>query len=52
MTLVKNPNYYGYDERYPQNQIPYVDRLKFLIIPDLATAMAAVRTGKIDAVDD
>ena len=51
MTLVKNPNYYGHDERYPQNQIPYVDTLKFLIIPDLATAMAAVRTGKIDAVD-
>ena len=24
-TLIKNPNYWGYDERYPQNQLPYVD---------------------------
>jgi peptide/nickel transport system substrate-binding protein len=32
--LVKNPNYWGYDERYPQNKLPYVDRVKYLIIPD------------------
>ena len=50
-TLVKNPNYWGYDERYPQNQLPYVDTLKFLIIPDNATALAAMRTGKIDVMD-
>ena len=46
-TLVKNPNYWGYDERYPQNKLPYVDQLKILIMPDNATAMAAMRTGKI-----
>ena len=28
-TLVKNPNYWGYDERYPQNQLPYVDSVKY-----------------------
>ena len=50
-TLVKNQNYWGYDERYPQNKLPYVDTLKFLIIPDNATALAAFRTGKIDVVD-
>ena len=37
-TLIKNPNYWGYDERYPQNKLPYVDTVKFLIIPDEATA--------------
>jgi len=47
-TLVKNPNYWGYDERYPKNQLPYADTLKALIIPDQATAMAAFRTGKVD----
>lgn len=47
-TLVKNPNYWGYDERYPQNKLPYADTLKALIIPDQATAMAAFRTGKVD----
>ena len=50
-TLIKNPNYWGYDERYPQNQLPYVDNLKYLIIPDDATALAALRTGKIDIME-
>ena len=46
-TLVKNPNYWGYDERYPQNQLPYVSGLKVLIIPSQPTALAAVRAGKM-----
>jgi len=50
-TLVKNPNYWGYDERYPQNRLPYVNSLKFLIILDDSTAMAGLRSGKIDAMD-
>jgi len=28
VTLVKNTNYWGYDERYPQNRLPYVDSAK------------------------
>ena len=51
-TLIKNPNYWGYDERYPQNQLPYIDAMKILVIPDSSTALAAVRTGKIDAIDN
>ena len=50
-TLIKNPNYWATDERYPQNKLPYVDKLKVLIIPDDATAFAAMRTGKIDFID-
>ena len=50
-TLIKNPNYWGYDERYPQNKLPYINTFKVLIIPDNATALAALRTGKIDAMD-
>jgi peptide/nickel transport system substrate-binding protein len=50
-SMVKNPDYWGYDERYPQNRLPYIDKLNILIIPDNATALAAMRTGKIDAVD-
>jgi peptide/nickel transport system substrate-binding protein len=49
-TLVRNPNYWGYDERYPQNKLPYADQLKILIMPDNATAMAAMRSGKIDVM--
>jgi peptide/nickel transport system substrate-binding protein len=48
MTLEKNPNYWGHDERYPENQIPYVDKVKVLEIVDASTQMAAMRTAKID----
>ena len=39
-TLVKNPNYWGYDERYPQNKLPYIDKLKLMIIPEQETTLA------------
>ena len=41
-TLVRNPDYWGHDERYPQNQLPYIDNLKFLIIPDENEALEAL----------
>jgi peptide/nickel transport system substrate-binding protein len=50
-TLVKNPNYWGYDERYPQNKLPYVDKITYLIIPDIMTALAGMRTAKLDVMD-
>ena len=50
-TLVANPDYWGVDERYPQNKLPYVQGLNVLIIIDDATALSAMRTGKIDLVD-
>jgi ABC-type transport system substrate-binding protein len=49
--LVKNDNYWGYDERHPDNRLPYLDRVKFLIIPDEEQAIAAMREGKIDIMD-
>ena len=51
VTMVKNANYWAYDERYPQNKLPYIDKIKYLIIPNDATAMAAMRTGKIDLIN-
>jgi peptide/nickel transport system substrate-binding protein len=50
-TLVKNPDYWGYDERYSQNKLPYIDTLKILIIPDEEAAMAAMRAGNLDVTD-
>jgi peptide/nickel transport system substrate-binding protein len=50
-TLVKNPNYWGHDEHYPQNQLPYINKLNVLIINSTPTAEAAFRTGKIDAMN-
>ena len=52
MLLERNPNYWGTDPIGPGqgNQIPYIDSLQYLIIPDASTRLAALRTGKIDAM--
>jgi peptide/nickel transport system substrate-binding protein len=52
LTYARNPNYWGYDERHPQNQLPYADECKTVGIPDMATALAALRTGRIDLITD
>ena len=49
--LVKDPNYWGHDERYPQNKIPYLDSIKYQVITDDDTALEAMRAGKIDIMD-
>jgi peptide/nickel transport system substrate-binding protein len=49
-TWVKNPDYWGYDEKFPQNKLPYVDKVRQLVIPDYTTQMAALRSGKIDSL--
>ncbi|UCC17744.1 MAG: ABC transporter substrate-binding protein [Dehalococcoidales bacterium] len=48
ITYISNPNYWGNDERYPDNGLPYVDKLKILEIPDASTRVAGLRTSKLD----
>jgi peptide/nickel transport system substrate-binding protein len=48
MVLTANHSYWGVDERFPQNKVPYVNEINVLIIPNTSTALAAMRTGKID----
>ena len=48
-TYVANPNYWYHDERWPQNKLPYIHSIVQLIVPNSATALAAMRVGKIDA---
>ena len=50
ITFDKNPNYWGFDEKYPENRLPYIDQLRALIMPEVATYMAALRTGKVDYI--
>ncbi len=49
-TFVRNPNYWMKDPIGPGkgNQLPYLDGMKFFIIPDRSTMNAALRTAKID----
>lgn len=51
-TFQKNPNYWGYDERHPENKLPYADSFKVLYISDVSTRIAALRTGKVHFADE
>ena len=48
LSWTKNPDYWGYDEKYPQNRLPYVDELRGLVMTEEATIMAALRSGQLD----
>jgi peptide/nickel transport system substrate-binding protein len=50
VTFSANPNYWGYDERHPQNRLPYIDEQKLVVIADMATTVAALRTAKVDMI--
>ena len=47
-TNTRNPDYWGYDEKYPENRLPYLDEIRYLNIPEEATLQAALLSGKID----
>ena len=34
ITLQKNPDYWGFDEKYPENRLPYIDQLTSLIMQE------------------
>ena len=51
-TFERNPNYYGtwtVDGR--EWSVPFVDKVIDIIIPQAATRLAALRTGKIDTIE-
>ena len=50
LTYTKNPDYWGNDEKFPENRLPYVDEFKALIMPEEATRLAALRSGQLDVL--
>ena len=48
VTWDRNPDYWGTDEKYPQNRLPYIDQLRVLIMTEPATRLAGLRTGRLD----
>ena len=50
ITFSKNPNYWGHDEKYSQNRLPYVDEMRSLISNEVATNLALLRSGKVDYI--
>ena len=51
--MERNPTYWKTDPIGPGmgNQLPYADKVKFIIIPDLSTQQAALRTAGIDRLN-
>ena len=50
-TWEKNPNYWGVDGKFG-NRLPYIDELRSLMMPDVSTRIAALRTGRIDILSN
>jgi len=50
ITFQRNPNYWEKNPVGPGkgDQLPYTDGVKMLVIPDISTQLAALRTGKAD----
>ncbi len=48
VTLRRNPNYWMRDPLHPENQLPYIDTARGLVIIDESTQLAALRTHKLD----
>ena len=42
------PDYWGFDEKFPGNRLPYVDEINALYMSDPAARLAALRSGKVD----
>ena len=49
-SYTKNPDYWRFDEKYPENRLPYVDEIRAVVIAEEATKVTGLRTGQIDAV--
>jgi len=47
VTWTKNPDYWGHDEKYPENRLPYIDELSAPIMKEETTYIAALRSGKV-----
>jgi peptide/nickel transport system substrate-binding protein len=52
LTFERNENYWREHPLYPGMQMPFIEGLKILIIPDTSTRLAAFRTGKLDFIDE
>ena len=50
VTWDKNPDYWGFDEKFPDNRLPYFDQIRALIMPETTTYLSALRTGQIDII--
>lgn len=48
LTYVKNPGFEEVDPFFPENRVPYIDGWTDINVPENTTALAALRTAKVD----
>ena len=48
--FTKSENYYDYDERYPENRLPYLDSITLTSVSDNAAAMSSFIAGNLDYI--
>ena len=48
MTFTRNENYYGVDERHPENKLPYIDTINLVYIADSANILTQAMSGELD----
>jgi peptide/nickel transport system substrate-binding protein len=54
ITFARNSNYWQKDPlgAGKGNQLPYLDGVRYLVLPDLSTRLSAFRTGQLDYIRD
>ncbi len=52
VTATRNPNFWMKNPIGPGkgDQLPYIDKVKVMVVPDTSTRYAALRTGKVDRI--
>ena len=50
-TFVRNENYYDYDERYPENKLPYLDGVVLQKYNDTTTVLSDFIAGNLDYIN-
>ena len=50
MKFVRNENYYDHDERYPENQLPYLDSVTLQLVADSTSVQTQFMAGNLDVV--
>lgn len=50
-TFTRNDNYYDYDERYPENKLPYLDEIVLQKYGDTTSVIAGFIAGDLDYIN-
>jgi peptide/nickel transport system substrate-binding protein len=50
LTLTKNKDYWAHDERYPDNQLPYLDKVNLVYVDNSSNILSQFISGDLDVL--